>query len=398
MKFIVLGLLLVSVTSLKNKNVIFKSFQVGQTVKLECADNEDFEEARIWTKYDINLAVGNPIQFSETEKYVTEDQSRTLLIKNTDESDTGNYICQLAYNSDYKREYKLFLVSTEYKCDNPKAPINTDFVILDEKNSPKDHQTRSLDLGDRINYSCQDGYTLVGASSIICTKNGWSDSVPHCETEFVVQLKRRIESLEVQLSTALSQYYQTWYVSDVKAFFNHTNIVKNRWEETLDSDLGYISEKDGYLVSTFTWIVDDFEGKVLSLKAKEVEFFESKPFYTSVPGYRMRLQFSVDSVNQTHIGIYMALIQGKFDHLVSWPFTNRYDLIVVSKNEPVYDDSVFPAKSESNKEIFMRPPVNNTDGWGYAEHTQIETILENKDSYLKDEALTIKIEVYLNHH
>jgi len=41
---------------------------------------------------------------------------------------------------------------------------------------------RRLTVGALVTFSCNDGHSLVGESSIICTENGqWSHSPPFCK-------------------------------------------------------------------------------------------------------------------------------------------------------------------------------------------------------------------------
>lgn len=71
--------------------------------------------------------------------------------------------------------FSLFLPPAVIQCVMPVAPLNG-------RIGGTSLSQRRLTVGALVTFSCNDGHTLVGESSIICTENGfWSHSPPFCK-------------------------------------------------------------------------------------------------------------------------------------------------------------------------------------------------------------------------
>lgn len=69
----------------------------------------------------------------------------------------------------------LCTISTAIYCPDPLIPENG--RLLTEPSAKHE----KYPVGDLMIYSCEDGYEMVGESSIVCTENGfWSHPPPFC--------------------------------------------------------------------------------------------------------------------------------------------------------------------------------------------------------------------------
>lgn len=68
----------------------------------------------------------------------------------------------------------LFFYFTAIYCPDPLVPENGRLLTTSSKES-------KYPVGDLIMYSCEEGYEILGESSIVCTENGfWSHPPPFC--------------------------------------------------------------------------------------------------------------------------------------------------------------------------------------------------------------------------
>lgn len=403
----------------------------GQDVKLECGDHHSETARRFWRKgYDV-LAVAN-IVISADDRFETFNQSTVLKIRNVTAEDEGEYTCVVNAKPKYKHIHALHV--KELVCESPEAPLYGGFenesISMDEENVYK--------FGDKVKYFCFKGYQLVGPTARTCSDpyKGWSDALPSCEPEFIARLKQRLDNIEYKVDHStnnndnkqvallenkvttietrvsalegnnqnyLNRSTQTLNSYDVDATLHrfrtaiNNNIHRTKWEKVLQGEVGFLGEKDGYLVSEFTWVVESFDEKIVQHRAKKFNYLESKPFYTNTPGYRLKVHLYPDYEDSGYVGIYVVLVQGEFDNLVAWPFTSRYDITIISRDENDYAfDTVIPSQVPGCN--FQRPPPDNTVGCGFSQYAHIETLFAKKDLYLYEGAIVMKITVYLNYN
>jgi len=349
--------------------------------------------------------------------------------------DEGEYTCVVNAKPKYKHTHSLHV--KELVCEAP------DEILYGGYENESVTGEDVYKFGDRIRYFCQKGYQLVGVAVRSCINpyKGWAEDAPSCEPEFIARLKQRLDSIEYRVdngqnpnkdskqvslleskmstietrvsalegggnkehpnSTRVSSVIKNSYDLDAtldrfRTAINN-NIHRTKWEKILNGDMGYLGERDGYLVSEFTWVVENIDEKIAQHRAKKFKYLESKAFYTNVPGYRIRLHLYPDYDESGYMGIYVVLVQGEFDNMVPWPFTSRYDIIIVSRDENDYAyDTVIPSQVPSCD--FQRPQPNNTVGCGFSQYAHIETLLQKKDLYLYDGAIFIKVIIYLNYN
>ncbi|GAB6027674.1 hypothetical protein CHUAL_001914 [Chamberlinius hualienensis] len=323
------------------------------------------------------------------------------------------------------------LKHSELVCETPDAPLyggyENESISTDEDNFYK--------FGDKVRYFCFKGYQLVGPTVRTCSDpyKGWTDDLPTCEPEFIARLKHRLDNIEYKVdhpSTDSKQMSllenkvttietrvsalegntpntnrssQTLNSYDIDATLHrlrtaiNSNSHRIKWEKILQGELGFLGEKDGYLVSEFTWVVENFDEKIVQHRAKKFNYLESKPFYTNAPGYRLKVHLYPDYEDSGYVGVYVVMVQGDFDNLVAWPFTSRYDILIISRDENDFAfDTVIPSQVPGCN--FQRPPPDNTVGCGFAQYAHIETLFTKKDLYLYDGSIVVKITVYLNYH
>ena len=73
----------------------------------------------------------------------------------------------------------------------------------------------------------------------------------------------------------------------------------------------------------FLWKIPDF-GRTLEQMRRDTQFVQySRPFCTSVYGYRMRLRCNVvsdEEKGEQHLALFIHLMRGENDDYLDWPF------------------------------------------------------------------------------
>ncbi|XP_078505855.1 TNF receptor-associated factor 5 [Lissotriton helveticus] len=144
--------------------------------------------------------------------------------------------------------------------------------------------------------------------------------------------------------------------------------------------------------------------KILEYKKKKREATEgrtpsifSQPFYTSRSGYRLcaRAYLNGDGSGKgEHMSLYFVVMRGEYDSLLPWPFKQRVTLMLLDqskkKNHLV---SVF--KPAPNSSSFKRPEGEMNIASGCPRFVSHCVLEDATNSYIKDDALFIKIVVDL---
>ncbi|XP_069464618.1 TNF receptor-associated factor 5 [Ambystoma mexicanum] len=144
--------------------------------------------------------------------------------------------------------------------------------------------------------------------------------------------------------------------------------------------------------------------KILEYKKKKREASEgripsifSQPFYTSRCGYRLcaRAYLNGDGSGKgEYMSLYFVVMRGEFDSLLQWPFRQKVTLILLDQSgKRNHIVNVF--KASPNSSSFKRPEGEMNIASGFPRFVS-HVVLENAtNSYIKEDALFIKIIVDL---
>jgi len=146
----------------------------------------------------------------------------------------------------------------------------------------------------------------------------------------------------------------------------------------------------------YVWKVSDFWERVSKAKRDKDVRVESDAFYVGPQGYKMKLAMYPNGTKEArnaHISLYIALMRGKYDAILPWPFLYRVTLTIIDQNPDLMQRNNF-VKSfipESSWKSMQRPnsEENERRGFGrFFSHAKLIT-----GSYVVDDTLFIKLEV-----
>merc|ERR1712179_145967 len=84
---------------------------------------------------------------------------------------------------------------------------------------------------------------------------------------------------------------------------------------------------------SFVWVVPNYANQI-----KADATINSESFYTSEPGYNLRLNANLyggGSSKGTHVALYLQVMKGKYDGILKWPFPLKYTLYVLPQKDGV---------------------------------------------------------------
>lgn len=156
-----------------------------------------------------------------------------------------------------------------------------------------------------------------------------------------------------------------------------------------------LERKLGEETGVHTWKISDF-GKVLreAISGNETEI-RSDIFYDCNYKFGLSLYPNGDgpkSIN--HLSIYFHILEGEYDAMLSWPFSNRVTFTLIDQQEIPEDredivDS-FRARPK-DKECFRRPVEKVNTGYGIAKFISHSKL--RKRRYIVDDTIFIQVKI-----
>lgn len=148
--------------------------------------------------------------------------------------------------------------------------------------------------------------------------------------------------------------------------------------------------------SPYVWKVSAFWERVSKAKSGNDVRVESDTFYVGPQGYKMKLAMYPNGTKEArnaHISLYIALMKGKYDAILPWPFLYKVTLTIMDQNADVMQRNNF-VKSfipEPSWKSMQRPDSEENERRGFGRffsHAKLVT-----GSYVVDDTLFIKLEV-----
>ena len=143
------------------------------------------------------------------------------------------------------------------------------------------------------------------------------------------------------------------------------------------------------------WRISEIKKKVEATKKGEISFITCEPFLTSQFGYKVSLQLylnGVSKVNGKYISLYVRIMEGDHDDLLSWPFSPSVTLTLLSQDGMMEFDltqrlfpSVFPS-------YYARPRTKMNQGFGFNRFVPID-VLEHP-LYVVNDTMYIKVIIH----
>ena len=148
--------------------------------------------------------------------------------------------------------------------------------------------------------------------------------------------------------------------------------------------------------SPYVWKVSAFWERVSKAKSGNDVRVESDTFYVGPQGYKMKLAMYPNGTKEArnaHISLYIALMKGKYDAILPWPFLFKVTLTIMDQNPDLMQRNNF-VKSfipEPSWKSMQRPDSEENERRGFGRffsHAKLVT-----GSYVVDDTLFIKLEV-----
>ncbi|XP_076325288.1 uncharacterized protein LOC143233200 [Tachypleus tridentatus] len=161
-----------------------------------------------------------------------------------------------------------------------------------------------------------------------------------------------------------------------------------------------VSVKDSNLVAEYTWKIPNIERKFQLGRSGRLTNLLSERFYTTDQGYLMQLQLKVQNETEGYIGLYLTILEGEYDSLLDWPFSKKYELVVVDQQPSGVSEDIVVSVDAKNPYItneacvgsFWRP-VGRNDGCGSSHTVNYDTLYSRK--YIRYGALLVKVIIFL---
>jgi len=142
---------------------------------------------------------------------------------------------------------------------------------------------------------------------------------------------------------------------------------------------------------SFVWVVPNYANQI---RADVLIYSES--FYTSEPGYNLRLNanlYGAGSSRGTHIALYLQVMKGKYDGIMKWPFPFKITLNVLPQKEGVEPINC-SVHSNGNAELLGRP-ANEKGNPGRGRHGLVSHNEIARNGFAKDDTIYFKVVVHL---
>ncbi|RWS28090.1 hypothetical protein B4U80_04807 [Leptotrombidium deliense] len=96
-------------------------------------------------------------------------------------------------------------------------------------------------------------------------------------------------------------------------------------------------DQNGKLYAEYSWLIADLENKIekFDFSGRKIKLYKSNEFYTNGQGYLLQLILTVNCTekNNSYLGLEMAINEGKYDSILSWPFNKTFQLIISNERE-----------------------------------------------------------------
>lgn len=96
--------------------------------------------------------------------------------------------------------------------------------------------------------------------------------------------------------------------------------------------------KDQRTDGTYVWVIDDFREAIEAARTGRKTSLRSPAFYSAPDGYRMSVKIYPNGDGEgkgTHISLFLAIMKGKYDDILTWPFNKNLTFEIIGKGGQV---------------------------------------------------------------
>ena len=211
-------------------------------------------------------------------------------------------------------------------------------------------------------------------------------------TVYIFQIQRREVESHLQAAMRLHLDLACVKLGDTQQKLEETTRKLQKLENSfngIEKDI-HCSEE----IDTFTWRIDGFSEVLRKVKSGEKTCIDSSPFYRC--GYKCKLSLDPNgdgALKNTHLSVYLTIMKGKYDAILTWPFQKKVTFTVIDQQEKAKDrkNIVNSFIAESKRENFKRPVKEGNIGWGLAKFVSHEEL--QKRRYIVDGTIFIQLRI-----
>ncbi len=146
----------------------------------------------------------------------------------------------------------------------------------------------------------------------------------------------------------------------------------------------------------YVWKVNELARRHREARIGKTSSLYSPPFYTSAHGYRLCLRAYLNgdgSGKGTHVSLFLVLMRGEYDDILSWPFKHRVTLTLISQTDPQSPDASITHKFVPNSESssFHKPRETFNVASGFPEFAPM-SVLSNP-SYVRNDTIYFRVKL-----
>ena len=162
-------------------------------------------------------------------------------------------------------------------------------------------------------------------------------------------------------------------------------LTKNQVNEAVESKVMQMRK-----ARSFMWKIQNFSEQLRQAKEGSVIFkvLKSDPFYTESCGYKMQLLLYPNgngSGENTHISVFLSVIEGEYDSLLPWPFITAVKFTLIDQQRFLRQNVDY----SFTHNVTERPKENSPSSLGSPKFVTHEKLKTRR--YLVDDTLFLRV-------
>ena len=205
----------------------------------------------------------------------------------------------------------------------------------------------------------------------------------------------KLNDTEAKLNATLSKLTDTQ--ESTTRLMEKVDNLQRRFEERINSEeIVMVRNESLEFPRAFLWKVDNFIENLWEANTDRHRL-ASPPFYTEKYCYKLRLSivpFGDGRGKNTHLSVFIIVMKGEYDAILSWPFKKEVKFILIDQQEdPVRRQNVIRKLTADNelKGNYDRPIRGENKGRGFPEFISHDKLYSRR--YIVDDTLFLQVEV-----
>ena len=210
---------------------------------------------------------------------------------------------------------------------------------------------------------------------------------------FILQIQRREVESHLQAAMRLHLDLACVRLGDTQKKLEETTRKLHKLEKSVNVlEKGIHCSEEQF--DSFTWRIDGFSEVLRKAKSGEKTRIDSSPFYR----YRYKCKLSLNanghgSGKNTHLSVYLIIMPGEYDAMLTWPFHKYVTFTLVDQQENPNDrkNIVKSFTSDTTLKNFKRPVTEENIGRGNPKFISHNELQERR--YIVDDTIFIQFSI-----